>query len=51
MKRSLSRPKITTVSTATASSDTIKIKIENATEGLSYNCFNLGYYLQVRKML
>ena len=43
MKKSQSRPKITTITNATAittSDMIIERKIETATEGLSYNCFN-----------
>jgi integrase/recombinase XerD len=43
MKKSLSRPKVTTTTNATAittSDMIIERKIETATEGLSYNCFN-----------
>src|SRR5207244_10216174 len=43
MKKSLSKPKITTITNATAittSDMIIERKIETATEGLSYNCFN-----------
>ncbi len=42
MKKSLSRPKVTTTSTTTTipSDKIIERKIENATEGLSSDCFN-----------
>ena len=52
MKKSHLRPRITHVmDTDTISS--LERKIENATEGLSSNCFNFitKYYLQTRKSL
>ena len=43
MKKSLLRPKMTTGASAGSDSSIIKTKIENVTEGLSSDCFNLLY--------